>query len=140
MLKYYAKEIIQRKELLLRVSKYVVADAFFSRFPFVEKLVSNGFEVVSRLRSDSVLRYLYKGERKKGRGRPKKYDGKVEFNNLNMKYFKLIKKTKELKVYHGKVYSNSLKRTINLVIVYIKNKNGWTQQLYFSTDLSHLQF
>ena len=57
LLEHYANTIIQRKEQLLCISKYVVADAYFSKHGFVSKLSNNGFETVSRLRDDADLRY-----------------------------------------------------------------------------------
>ncbi|PLX03065.1 MAG: hypothetical protein C0594_11105 [Marinilabiliales bacterium] len=39
-------------------------------------------------------------------------------------------------MYHAIVYAKSLKRDINLVAVYTKQKSGkWSHKLYFSTDL-----
>ena len=68
LVSYYAEVLIQRKESLQCLSKYVVADAYFSKYTFVSKLVDNEFEVVSRLRDDADLLYKYKGEQKTGRG------------------------------------------------------------------------
>lgn len=75
LLDYYASILIERKERLLKLSKYVAADAYFSRQPFVDQLVDNGLELISRFRKDVSLRYLYQGPTIKGRGRPKTYDG-----------------------------------------------------------------
>src|SRR5690554_7081601 len=69
----------EQKKELQSVSKYVVADAYFSKETFISKLCNHGFEVVTRLRDDADLRYKYLGEKKKGRGRPQKYDGKVDY-------------------------------------------------------------
>ena len=136
LLEHYTDIIVQRKNQLQDISKYIVADAFFSKKTFVDKLVNNGFEVTSRFRKDAFLQYLYKGEQKKGRGRPRKYDGKVDFNHLNMEHFKLIEQTDKLEIYHAIVYSKSLKRNINLVIERTKNNSAWSYKLYFSTDLT----
>ena len=136
LLDYYADIVVQRKEQLQQISKHIVADAFFSKITFVEKLTDNNYEVTSRLRNDAALQYLFNGKQKKGRGRPKKFDGKVDYNNLNMNYFKLIEESDKTKIYHAIVHSKSLKRSINLVIVYTKNKKAWSHKLYFSTDLT----
>ena len=69
LLDYYASTIIARKDTLQTVSKYLAADAYFSKQSFVEELVNNGFEVVSRFRKDAHLRYLYHGLRLTKRGR-----------------------------------------------------------------------
>ena len=57
-------------------------DAYFSKEPFVSSICESGFEIVSRLRTDAHLQYAFIGKQKIGRGRPKKFDGKVDYNNL----------------------------------------------------------
>jgi hypothetical protein len=136
LLQHYSNIIIERKEQLLQISKYVVADAYFSKEPFVSAINNNGFEVVSRLRTDAYLQYLFTGKQKKGRGRPRKYTGKIDYNNLDLNYFNLVHESEKSKVLQAKVYSKSLKRMINLVIVFSKSKGKWTYKLYFSTDLN----
>jgi len=132
---YYAKIIIERKKMLLPISNYVVADAYFSKLNFVSKLCDNSFHLVSRLRDDAHLMYLFRGKKKTGKGRPKKYDGKIDYQKINCRYFTLIEKTKDHKVYHAVVYSKSLKRQINLIVLYTYKNNKWKHKLYFSTDL-----
>ena len=136
LLGFYAQSIIERKASLQEISSYVVADAYFSKEPFTTELTENGFELVSRLRNDAYLRYEFTGQQKEGRGRPKQYDGKVDFNNLDMKHFTLVENDSQSKIYKAKVHSKALKRFINLVIVYTKRKNKLSHQLYFSTDLN----
>jgi len=135
LLEHYANTIIQRKKELLCISKYVVADAYFSKHGFISTLSSNGFETVSRLRNDADLKYLYKDEQKKGKGRPKKYDGKINYNDLKESYFTKVERNSKRKIYHAIVFSKSLKRKINLVIVFTNKKGKWNHKLYFCTDL-----
>lgn len=40
----------------------MVADAYFSKKPLVDAILSAGQHLISRLRDDSVLRYKYYGE------------------------------------------------------------------------------
>ena len=136
LLTHYTKVLIQRKEELQLVSKYVVADAYFSKYGFVSELSNNGFETVSRLRDDADLQYKFKGIQKKGKGRPKKYDGKVDYKNLKEEHFKKIEQSDKTKIYQGMVYSKSLKRDINLIVVYTMKKGKWVHKLYFCTDLA----
>ena len=136
LLQHYAKIITDRKEQLIQISKYVVADAYFSKEPFISALNNNGFDVVSRLRTDAYLQYISKGKQKGGRGRPREFAGKIDYTNLDMSYFNLIFKSENSKVLHAKVQSKSLKRIINLAIVFTKSKGKWTHKLYFSTDLN----
>ncbi|MGB1270322.1 MAG: transposase, partial [Flavobacteriaceae bacterium] len=135
LLEHYAMAIVQRKEQLLCLSNYVVADAYFSKHGFVSALAQHGFETVSRLRDDAALQYNFVGSQKKTRGRPKKYDGKVDYKQLNGLYMKKIKSDLVSKLYQGVVFSKALKRDINLVVAYTKKKGKWKHKLYFSTDL-----
>lgn len=68
---WYLKVIEQMKGQLLSVSKYVVADAYFSKQSFTQGLQGLGFNLVSRLRDDSSLLYLYQGKRPQRKGGPK---------------------------------------------------------------------
>ena len=136
LLQHYANIIIERKEQLLQISKYVVADAYFSKEPFVFAMNNNGFEVVSRLRTDAYLQYLFTCKQKKGRGRPRKFAGKIDYNNLDLNYFNIVHESEKSKILQAKVHSKSLKKIINLVIVYTKSKGKWTYKLYFSTDIN----
>ena len=114
----------------------MVADAYFSKYGFVSKLSDVGFEVVSRLRDDAALQYKFDGEPSGGKGRPRKFDGKVDFKNPNPTHFKTIEQNSKNKVYQATVYSKSLKSDMNLVMVYTNKKGNWSHKLYFTTDLS----
>ena len=72
-----------RKKVLQEISKILLADAYFSKITFIAPLVANGFMVISRLRNDADLKYLYSGPQKKGRDRPKKHDGKINIQELD---------------------------------------------------------
>ncbi|PKQ60158.1 hypothetical protein BZG01_21250 [Labilibaculum manganireducens] len=136
LLDHYAEVLISRSEKLFRISKYIAVDAYFSKEPFVGKMTQEGFHTISRLRDDANLRYLFKGEQSEGRGRPKQYDGKVDYKNLNQQHAMLIEKTDNSETYQMIVNSVALKREINLVIVRTKKRKYWSHKLYFSTDLN----
>jgi hypothetical protein len=135
LLLQYANSILHHKEALAKLSKYVLVDAYFSKELFVTSFCKAGFEIISRLRTDAHLQYKYKGPQNSGRGRPRKFDGKVDYNNLNFSHFKIIEICDAEKIYQAKLYSKSLKKWINLVIVYTCKKGKWSHKNYFSTDL-----
>lgn len=133
---FYVRKLLERKEELLQLSKYMVADAYFSKYTFINPFVDAGFQVISRLRDDADLQYIFSGEQKKGKGRNRKYDGKVDFKDLNLKYAGLVSELGNEKIYSLAVYSKSLKMNINIVIVYSKSSKGkWSHKIYFSTDV-----
>ena len=82
LLENYANILIERKEPLQEISKYVVVDAYFSKKSFIEPMKSNGFEIVSRLRDDSHLIYDLEPTQTKTRGRPRKYGQKAGNSHL----------------------------------------------------------
>lgn len=134
---WYADIITSKKESLSAVSNIIVADAWFSKRKFVDRLICSEMDLISRFRDDADLLYLFCGEQAGGRGRPKKYDGKVEHNNIRKDYFCLVQQDEGATIYCAEVYSKSLKRIIKLVHAIYKNKKGEdTYKLYFSTDLS----
>lgn len=60
--------------------KYWVVDGFCSKKQFVDGVVGLNLQVVSKLRTDANLRYLYTGVQK-SRGAKRKYDGKVNLSD-----------------------------------------------------------
>jgi len=131
---WYADLIVSRKDTLLQLSVYNVVDAYFSKFLYVKKLTDNGFHIISRLRSDADLKYLYNGLKTGKRGRPKAYSGKIDFKNIDKNIFSLFDENENECCYQAIVYCKSLKRKIKLVYVLEKNQKA-SYKLYFSTDL-----
>ena len=114
---WYSAYLICKQEHLKRISNIVVCDAFFSKSTFIKPLCDNGFNVISRFRNDDVLFYptLEKGTGK--RGRPKLYDGKIDFENLDITRCTGYKVGKG-RLYGLKAYSKALKRFVNLAVWY----------------------
>ena len=81
-LKVAEDQLCSKREELQQLSRHVVADGYYARSGFISKLIDEGFQVVTLLRHDAALRYLYQGEYK-GRGRPKLYEGRVDYKDLS---------------------------------------------------------
>jgi hypothetical protein len=92
---WYAGIIAQRKDTLHAISKYMVADAWFSKKPFTDKIVALERHLVSRIRDDADLRYLFKGGPTGNKVRPRKYTGKVIINDIDKEYFTLVSQDEE---------------------------------------------
>ena len=132
LVKWYLISILNLRDKLIQQSRYVVADAYFSVFEFANGLEEHGFHLVSRFRSDADMMYLYTGERTGKRGRPKEYDGKIDFKNLDMGKVKKVDIFPEDGDFYTTIaYSRSLKRKVRLVVS--QPKEG-KPILYFSTD------
>ena len=136
LLDWYANIIVQRKDTFSQISNYLVADAYFSKKPFADKIVEDAqMHLISRLRNDADLMYLYYGEPTGKRGRPKKYDGKIDLKDIDRKYFKLVLSNDQTAVYTAIVYSKGFKRNIKLVYEQPKSERNKSYLLFFSTDL-----
>jgi len=134
---WYAGVISERKDTLSAISKYMVADAWFSKKTFVDQIVSLDMYLISRLRDDADLRYICKEKPNGKRGRPRKYLGKIIINDIDKEYFTFISQDDESTVYAAKVYSKALKRNVSLVhVTYTKTNGKDSCKLYFSTDIS----
>ncbi len=133
LVEWYCQNLIILKEKLQKISRLVVADAFFSKETFVNPLLKEGFHVISRFRNDAVLFYPTLQKPTGKRGHPKWYDGKVDFANLD------LSRCEEIEVDKGrliglKAYSKSLKRSIKVVVWYPDEEDTTKWQIYFSTD------
>ena len=134
---WYANIITTRSNELKQISNIIVADAWFSKKKFTDEIILAQMHLISRLRDDADLLYLFHGQQAEGRGRPKVYDGKIANTNIDKDYFNFVEKNEEVEIYYAEVFSKSLKRTIKLVHVTYKNKKEKEKtKLYFSTDLT----
>jgi len=134
LIDWYAAVIKKQIKLILSITQYVVADAYFSKKNFVDKILGCSLHLVSKLRDDADLAYLSIQPKTGKRGRPAKYGGKIDFKKLNLEYFKLVVNNKDITAYSAIVYSKSLERNILLVVELFQSKGKVIYRLLFSTD------
>lgn len=129
---WYLSVLKKYRDNLLKITPLLVADAASSNLPFVTGLKEIGFSLISRLRSNAILYYIYEGPRTGKRGRPKTKDGKIDFANPDKSRMTRI----DIDACEGEAYEliawcKSLKQKIRLVIHYLPNGD---HRLYFSSD------
>ena len=121
LLHYYSDLVSSKAPELLKTPKFLVADAYFSKKPFVDAVTKSGFELISRFRNDAVLQYRYLGLPKQGRGRPRKFQGKVDVHNLDEQHFKMIIKDTQYHAYYFLISNREIPhaqtKTIILIII-----------------------
>jgi len=119
------------------LTNYLVADSYFARLEVIETVASTGMHFICRLRDDAALLYLNREPKTGGKGRPKKYAGKVITAEPDTDYFTLVYNASGIKIYNAIVYYPAWKRDINLSITVFYDKKGKekARKLYFSTDL-----
>lgn len=132
LIDWYLAVLNTVKDKLHSLSNYIVADAYFAKRNFVKGLEALGFYLVSRLRDDAQLLYPTQEKPTGRKGRPKLYDGKIDFSNLDMSKVERLSSIDNGELYSLVAYSKSLKQLVKLVVWYSKDKRKW--KLYFSTN------
>ena len=135
---YYAQLIVDRSSQIRKISKYLAVDGYFAKSKYIDKIkTSTDLEIICKLRQDANLKYIYKGPKRKGRGRPKTHDGKVDTKNIDKQRFKEIFRDQSVILFQAIVWSVSLKRNINVAYAEFLDEGQATKRyaLFFSTDL-----
>lgn len=118
----------------LKAVKYFVADGFYAKIKVFEAFEKQGKHLITKLRADANLRFLYQGEHPKGkRGRKQQYDGKVTYDDLSRWQFV----GPDQKYQHLHIYTqilNSPRFGRNFRIVLIHNTQSQKYILLACTD------
>ena len=130
---FYLRQVVGKKDQLKYHADYIVNDGAYAKKKYVDGIVNQtDLHLISKLRKDADLRYLYTGPRKGGKGRPKTFDGKVDCQNIDKSRFVLCYEDDETAVYTAVVSSRFLKRNIRAAYVEDKETGGYI--ILFSTD------
>ena len=138
LIDHYAQCVIWQASRCQQLSTYLAVDAYFAKASFVDRICkSTSLHLISRLRQDANLRYLYTGPKSGKRGRPRQFAGKVDFSKPDFDYFKLSYQDQELRIYSAVLYCPFLKRNIRLAYTQYLNAASLPThyKLFFSTDL-----
>jgi len=120
--------------------KYVVMDGHFGNNNALQMVrQATPWHLISKLRHDAALYFLYDGEQKPV-GRHKRYGDKVNYRALPEKY--LVKTAKEAQIltqtYQATMLHKSFAQPLNVVIVVKRNlvTNACAHVVLFSSDLA----
>jgi hypothetical protein len=114
----------------LSTLRYLTADGYFGKVKFVDGIQTLGMDVISKLRRDADLLYLYTGPYR-GRGRPRRYDGKVDLARRERFTAVPFPETDRL-LETAVVYAPRLRRRLRVVVVTHRHTRG--RAVLFSTD------
>ena len=100
--------------------RYVGADGYYAKQKYIDGIVALGLELVTKLRNDANMRLRYTGEATGKAGRPKVYDGKVDWQDLRR--FEVVDSADldlgtGVTVYTAELYHCSLKRWLRVVVL-----------------------
>jgi hypothetical protein len=116
---------------------YWVGDGFYAKRKVFRAITEMDGNLITRLRSDANLRYLYTGPRKTGPGRPKLYDGKINFDcteQIEHRFEEVGRLPDRTHVEIWTTVANSPHFKRNLRIVLLRNQRTERSLLLCSTD------
>lgn len=138
LLEHYGQAVLWAAPQLMCLSAYLAVDAYFAKKEFIDRILSDtSLQIISRLRQDANCYYLYQGPKRAGRDAPKKYAGKINWQEPDPTYFNLHFADQGLKLYDGVVYCKFLSCHIGIAFCQYLDKNHQVSgyKIYFSTDL-----
>lgn len=129
----YIAQLQKTRPYLPTSIKYLAMDSFYSKKEIVDTVCNLELQAIGKLRIDANLKYLYSGPQK-GRGAPRKYDGKVDLSDLSrLEFVREIEP--EVHLYTQEVWHVSFKRKIRIVcLVNLEQPNKPSMAVLFSTD------
>lgn len=116
---FYLEQITKLKKQLQAVM-YLVADGYYAKIKVFTAIAAMNKHLITKLRPDSNLRHLYTGPRTGKRGKPKQYDGKVIWKNLDLSRWEYIGKDHKypyLEIYSQVLNSPHYKRNFRVVLL-----------------------
>lgn len=112
--------------------RYVIADGYYSKQKYLGGVRALGLDQIGKLRIDANLRYLYQGPQRPGPGRPKTYDGKVNWEDLS-RFAQVETDDEQIVLYHQVV--NHVQFQCNLRVVLVVDTKHQRRAVLFSTDV-----
>ena len=134
-LDYYLEHLEIARPHLPPQIQYLAVDGAYAKEPFITGVLALRLQVISKLRRDANLRFVFEGVQK-ARGARRKYDGKVDLTNLE-RFIWVSQVQPGVELYTQVVWHVSLKRQIRLAVLKDTRKPGKSSYVVlFSTDLT----
>lgn len=111
--------------------RYVITDGYYSKRQFLDGVLALGLHQIGKLRRDANLRYLYRGPRRPGPGRPRTWDGKVYWDDLS-RFERVPSEDADVVLYHQVLNHVQMQR--NLRVVLVVDARSRRRAVLFSTD------
>jgi len=115
---FYKQQLRAHRHRLPPSVTYHCVDGYYAKKKYIDEVVSLGLHAITKLRSDADCVFLYTGPHPKRRGAKRKYDGKVNFQDVS-RFEDLGTREDEphLHLYTAVVWHKTLKRRLRLVVL-----------------------
>jgi hypothetical protein len=131
LLEHYRGVVKKHIKDIVALTRYLVVDGYFMKREFIEPLLKGGLEVITKMRQDANLKYLYQGPQKR-KGRARIFDGKVVTSAIDKRRIRCCYRQGEVSVYSAVLWAVRLKRKVLACFVYHKGKDH--PEIIISTD------
>lgn len=135
------QEMVKKQLIMLQdwlTVRYLVLDGHFGNNNALQMTLQCGLHLISKLRYDAALSFVYDGEQKR-KGPRKKYGQKINYCNIPNQYLveKSIKDGFETCIYQAQMLHHEFAQVLNVVIITKTNlKTGaFANVNLFSSDL-----
>ena len=135
LMDHYVEIIMNRLKMLLSFTKYLAADGYFMKSSFINPLLKEGMHIITKMRQDANLSYLYSGAQQKGKGRKKLYAGKVNVKNIDKRKWKQCYQDESIDAYELIVWCVALKRVVKVVYMKFGDTDRYAILLCTDTNL-----
>lgn len=133
LIDHYVSVIKTHLKSIKQFTRYLAVDGYFMKKEFIQPLVKDGLEVITKMRQDANLKYLYHGPQLHTKGRPRLYDGKVDVKAIDKRRIRCCCQNEEVQIYSAVLYAVQLKRKVMAAFVYYKGKGR--PEIIVSTDI-----
>ena len=118
--------------------RHIASDGHFGNNNALQMVLQCKLDLISKLRSDSALYFLYKGIQN-NKGPRRKYGSKIDYRNIPDKYLVSLKTEDciQTSIYQSKMLHKSFAQMLNVVVITkINLKTGvFAHVILFSSDL-----
>lgn len=118
MIDFYRQQLREQRHRLPPQVTYHAVDGYFAKKKYIDQVVSLALAPITKLRSDADCLFLYTGPHPRRRGARRKYDGKVNWQDLSrFEYLGTLEDEEHLHLSTAIVWHKSLKRKLRVVVV-----------------------
>src|SRR3989442_6983523 len=135
---FYKQQLRDQRQRLPPSVTYHCVDGYFAKKKYIDEVVALKLHPITKLRGDADCLFLYTGPHPKRRGPKRKYDGKVNFQDLRrFDYLGLLEEGDHVHLYTALVWHVSLKRKLRVVALVNRKDPAKPRYLVLaSTDLA----
>jgi hypothetical protein len=118
-LTFYAQQACAQRAAVPAGVQSLAVDAVYAKFDYLDTVTRAGWQVITKLRCDADGQFLNTKPRRKGqKGRSRKYDGKVNFQDLRrFDFVGTLPDETHIELYTARVWHKRLKRALRLVVL-----------------------